>query len=168
MNLQLPPYKEHPTLSTDRIMLRQIGVEDIKQVVDISFYDAKKAETVQEASAMQVKIDADYQNGNSIHWGITDKLTNELVGTCGYYRGFDNGIGELGCVLKSAFHKKGYMTPALQLAVDFGKNHIRLTKVIAITTTTNTPAIGLLNRLKFIKTEDLADNEVKYEFLLRD
>ena len=137
---------------------------DIKDLVEISFYDAIQATTVQKAAEMQVKINKDYFDGNSIHWGIADKLTNKIVGTCGYYRRFDKGEGELGCVLLPQYRGQGYMTAAMLLAIEFGLNNIGLKRIWAITSQHNTKAIKLLERLNFIKVADLDDNEVEYDY----
>lgn len=143
--MKLPPYTIYPYLSDEKIALRQILTSDIKYVAPISFYNAIKAKTLFQAAEMQEKINKDYENGNSIHWGIVDKSTNNLVGTCGYYRGL------------------GFMTAAMQLAIDFGLNTISLKRVRAITTKQNEKAIQLLNRLNFTKIADLEYDEIEYE-----
>jgi len=97
--MKLPPYDNFPSISDDKILLRQIQFSDINELIEISFYDAIQATTLNQATEMQTKINVDYLDGNSIHWGIVDKLTNKIVGTCGYYRGLDKGEGELGCIL---------------------------------------------------------------------
>lgn len=104
--MHLPPYDKFPEIVSETIILREIQDDDIKDIVEISFYDAMPALTVENAKEMQERINLDYQNGSSIHWGIANKQTNQIMGTLGYYRGFDHGIGELGCVLKSEFHGK--------------------------------------------------------------
>jgi ribosomal-protein-alanine N-acetyltransferase len=162
--LHLPPYPVFPEIVSEYLVLKQVEPDDIKHLVEISFYDAKPAQTVEEAIVMQNRINADYQNGNSIHWCIIDKTTREVMGTLGYYRGFTNATGELGCVLKSAFRGKGIMGAAIKLAAEFGLNTMGLQKVIAITTKQNTKAINLLERLNFIKTKELGDNELEYHF----
>ena len=161
--MKLPPYNNFPNISNDKILLRQILTADIKDLVEISFYDAVQATTVQQATEMQVKINQDYIDGNSIHWGIADRLTNKIVGTCGYYRGFDKGEGELGCVLLPQYHGQGYMTSAMLLAIEFGLNAIGLKRIWAATSQQNKEAIKLLERLGFIKITNLDDNEVEYE-----
>ncbi|MBC7774441.1 MAG: GNAT family N-acetyltransferase, partial [Phycisphaerae bacterium] len=118
--MNLPPYDTFPNLSGDNILLREILDDDIKNIIEISRYDAVPAKNVDEAAAMQEKINQNYQDGNSIHWGIADKASNTIVGTCGYYRGLDKSEGELGCILLSQFKGKGYMTAAMQLAIQFG------------------------------------------------
>jgi len=133
----------------------------LEDLIEICFYDGVKASTVEEAQEMQLKINADYHSGNSVHWGIRDMESGRLVGTCGYYRGFEKG-GELGCVLLPQFRGQGFMTPALQLAVRFGLETIGLERIYAITTNSNHKAIALLERIGFHKTTDLEDEAVEY------
>jgi ribosomal-protein-alanine N-acetyltransferase len=161
--MKLPPYNTFPNVTADKILLRQITPADIKDLVEISFYDAVQATTVQQATEMQDKINKDYFDGNSIHWGIAEKSTNKIVGTCGYYRGLDRGAGELGCVLLPQYRGQGYMTAAMLSAIEFGLNNIGLERIWAITTQHNTNAVKLLERLNFIKIAELQDDEVEYE-----
>ncbi|WP_018478659.1 GNAT family N-acetyltransferase [Pontibacter roseus] len=161
--MKLPPYDNFPTLSGDKITLRQILPTDIQDLIEISFYDAIQATTVEQAAEMQDKINQDYRDGNSIHWGIIENATNRISGTCGYYRGLEKGEGELGCVLLPQFKGLGIMTDAMRLAIDFGLNHIGLKRIWAVTTRKNDKAIQLLERLGFIKIADLPDDEVEYE-----
>ena len=161
--MKLPPYDKFPSISDDTIVLRQIQFSEIKDMIEISFYDSIQATTLTQAIEMQVQINVDYSNGNSIHWGIVDKLTNKIVGTCGYYRGLDKGEGELGCVLLPQYRGQGYMTFAMLLAIEFGLNNMGLKRIWALTTQQNDKAIKLLERLHFIKITDWDRNEVKYE-----
>lgn len=161
--MNLPPYPEYPTLSGEKIILRQILPADLPDIVEISFYDGQPARTLEEARTMQEKIEQNYADGDSVHWGIADRSTNEIVGTCGYYRGLDQGAGELGCVLRPQFRGQGYMTPALQLAIDFGLNTIGLNRIWAATSQQNERAQQLLERLCFVKVSDLEDGMVEYE-----
>ena len=162
--MKLPPYDNFPSISDNKILLRQILFSDIDEIIEISFYDAIQATTIQQATIMQARINEDYLDGNSIHWGIADKLTNKIVGTCGYYRGLDKGEGELGCVLLPQYRGQGYMTSALLLAIEFGQYDIGLRRIWAITTKQNKKAIKLIEKLNFIKIAELDDNEVEYEF----
>lgn len=166
--MNLPPYDIFPIISHDKISLRQILPSDIKDIIEISFYDAIQATILLQATEMQAKINNDYNNGNSIHWGIADKETNNILGTCGYYRGFDNEAGELGCILLPQFRGQGFMTPAMQLAIDFGINKTRLKRIWAVTTKQNENAIKLLNRLNFIKISDLPEDDVEFELMIND
>lgn len=161
--MKLPPYDIYPSISDEKIVLRQILASDIQDLIEISFYDSIQAKTIEEATEIQKKIDNDYKTGNSIHWGIVDKATNNIVGTCGYYRGLGKGVGELGCVLLPQYRGQGFMSQAMQLAINFGLKTIGLMRVKAITTKQNGKAIQLLERLNFIKIADLQDDEIEYE-----
>jgi ribosomal-protein-alanine N-acetyltransferase len=146
-------------------MLRQVNVSDIDDIIEISFYDSEQATTLQQAIEMQKKINDDYQCGNSIHWGITYKPTNKIIGTCGYYRGFHNWGGELGCVLLPQYCGQGFMTSAMLLAIDFGIKNIGLKRIWAVTSEQNEKAIKLLKRINFEKVRVLDNNEVEFELV---
>lgn len=163
--MNLPPYQNFPELISDTLILRQIVKDDIESIVEISLYNALPALTVDDAAEMQERINLDYQNGSAIHWGIADKKSNKIVGTVGFYRGFENGTGELGCVLKPEFQGKGLMTEAMKLAIKFEINEMKLRKICATTSRENKPAIQLLKRLSFVKAKDLDDDGVEYVFI---
>jgi [ribosomal protein S5]-alanine N-acetyltransferase len=160
-----PPYEVFPFVSNDKISLRQILNSDISALIEISFYDAIQATTLEQAIEMNSKINKDYEDGNSIHWGIVVNQTNEVVGTCGFYRGFDNEQGELGCVLLAKYRGQGFMTSAMLLAIEFGLNQIGLKRIWAITSQQNEKAIKLLERLDFKKIKVLDDNELEFELV---
>jgi ribosomal-protein-alanine N-acetyltransferase len=163
LKMNLPPYTTFPKVSSDKITLRQVSQTEIADILDISFYDSLQAKSIEEAIDMQEKINQNYREGDSIHWGIANTITNELMGTCGFYRGFKKNTGELGCILLPKYYGQGIMTEALQLAIQFGHKSIGLNRIIAITTNENRNAIKLLERLDFVKTGDLDENQVEYE-----
>lgn len=155
-----------PNLNDHKVCLRQILATDVESLIQISFYDGIQAKTLEEALAMQAKINKDQVDGNSIHWGIVDCSTHKIVGTCGYYRGFAQQQGELGCVLLPQYQGQGYMSAAMLLAIDFGLNKLGLKRIWAITNKENSKAVKLLERLDFVKIAALAGNEVEYELSL--
>ena len=163
--MQLPPYTQHPEISNEKILLKQIQSSDIPDIMEISFYDGIQAQNPAQAAEMQAKIDADYESGNSIHWGIVDKQINKIVGTCGYYRGLEKGEGELGCVLLPQYRGKGYMTAAMSLAIKFGHHTIGLQRIWAATTKQNEKAVKLLENLNFRKISEVSDSEIEYEWM---
>jgi [ribosomal protein S5]-alanine N-acetyltransferase len=166
--MKLPPYYIFPTISADKISLRQILKEDVEHLIEISFYDGIQATTLKQATEMLDKINKDYLNGNTVHWGIADNITNRIIGTCGYYRGFENRSGELGCVLLPQYQGKGFMTSAMSLAIAFGFKHMGLKRVAAITTNQNLKAVKLLERLSFIKVAELEGDLIEYEVRQED
>jgi len=160
--MKLPPYEKFPTLIAEGIVLREVQTDDLQNLVDILFYDSKPALNLEGAIEIQKKIDLDYLNGTSIPWGIADKASNEILGNVGFYRGFNDGAGEIGCVIRPEFRGKGLMTKAMTLAIKFGFNDVELTNIIALTTKTNKKAIKLVERLNFVKTAELKGEEIEY------
>jgi ribosomal-protein-alanine N-acetyltransferase len=163
--MNLPPYLNFPVLVSAAVALRQVLPTDADSLLEISFYDARSARDIADAAAMQVKIDADYQAGTAIHWVIVRAATAEVVGTLGFYRGFENEAGELGCVLKPTFRGQGLMREAMKLAIEFGLREMKLAQLIAITTRHNISAIKLLEKLGFHKTASLTDDELSYRLM---
>lgn len=161
-----PPYTEYPKIASEALLLRKIDPEELPQLLPISFYDGKRAETEAEAAKMLQQIEQDHLNGESIHWGIEERSSGKLTGTCGFYRGFENASGELGGVLLPEYRVKGLMTQAMRLAIEFGFRRIGLKRIFAVTSKDNSAAIKLLGRLDFrsIKT---TKEEVEYEILPR-
>ena len=166
--MNLPPYPIFPNIIGDEISLRQIIDSDLNALIDISYYNAVQATTFEEALHMNAIINNDYNAGNSIHWGITLNNTNTIIGTCGFYRGFDNEAGELGCVLLPQYIGKGYMNSALKMIIHFGLNHIGLKRIWANTSNQNEKAIKLLSKLHFIKTVDLNDGDIEFQYCAVD
>lgn len=160
--MNLPPYHTFPELTAAGLLLRQIEERDLTAILDISFYDAHPAANLAEASTMLWQITEDYAQGNCLHWGIADAQTNHIMGTVGFYRGFAENTGELGCVLKSAFRGRGIMQSAMELVIKFGLKQIGLQTIIAQTTPQNTPAIKLLERLQFRLAATDQSGEIRY------
>lgn len=152
--MQMPPYDIFPILHSDRIILREIMPSDLKDILEISVYDGRHAADVAAALEILQRIGRDYQNGDCLHWGIADRSSNVIAGTCGYYRGLQDGTGELGCVLRPAFEGRGFMTEAMRAAIDFGWQQMKLQRIIAITSSRNLKALALLERLHFTQLTD--------------
>lgn len=147
--MNLPPYKSFPHLTSRELLLREVREEDLPFLVKISFYDGRKAENISEAREMQLRIDKDYEHGESIHWVIMQKNSEKILGTCGYYRGFKGETGELGCILLPEFYGFGFMSRAMRMAIEFGFKKMELQRILAITSEENIPAQKLLQGLNF-------------------
>ena len=160
-----PPYDNFPFISNDKTSLRQIQNSDVQNLIEISFYDTIQATSLEQAIEMNSKINRDYEEGNTIHWGIVDNQSNRIVGTCGYYRGFDKEEGELGCVLLPQYRGQGFMISAMSLAIEFGIMKIGLNRIWAVTSQQNEKAIKLLERLNFKKIGIQGDSEVEFELI---
>lgn len=151
--MKFPPFASFPILENQNVLLREIRDEDFEFITEISFYDSIKAESIAQAKEMNDRIDENYKSGKSIHWLIFDKSSNQIAGTAGFYRGFLNNQGEIGCVLLPDSQGKGMMSQALKLIIKFGLNEMKLDKIWAATHVENEKANQLLKRLGFHETK---------------
>jgi ribosomal-protein-alanine N-acetyltransferase len=142
-------FEKAPLLANHRLVLREIELNDIPSIIEISVYDGIVAANEVQAKHILEKIKADGAKGESIHWGICFKEGNEVVGTCGYYRGYSGNVGEIGYVLKTAYRGQGIMTEAVKLIVDFGFAVLKLNQVVAYTSPTNLASQSVLKRVGF-------------------
>lgn len=138
-----------PTLTSERLILRGIEPEDIPAIVEISVYDGVFATNEAEAAQIQAKIQADRARCEGINWGICLKETDEVVGICGYYRGFAGNVGEVGYILRAAYRGRGIVTEAVGLVVAFGFDTLALGQIVAYTNPTNLASMAVLHRAGF-------------------
>lgn len=165
--MNLPPFEVFPELQDERIRLREARESDVLSLLEILTYDGKPAETLEEGMNNLSRIDQNYLDGDTVNWVVEQIETKEPVGFVGYYRGFKNGTGELGCVLKTEFRGKGFMSPALRLAAEFGIEQMKLEQVIALTRPNNEKAIILLNRNGFRMEEGLTEGYLKFVYQVK-
>jgi len=98
---------------------------------------------------MLEQIEQDSAKGDTVHWGICLKGSDEVVGTCGFYRGFAGNAGEIGYILRAGYRGRGIMTSALRPVIAFGLREMALDVIDAYTDPTNAASIGVLKRLGF-------------------
>lgn len=161
--MKFPPFDLFPIIENENVLLREVQDEDLELITEISFYDGQKAKSVEQAKEMNDLINENYQNGESIHWLIFCKSSNQIAGTCGFYRSFSNNQAEIGCVLLPDYQGKGIMSEALKLIIDFGFNKMKLNNIWAATDIKNHKAIKLLSRLGFHETKR-DENIVTYNY----
>lgn len=138
-----------PVVDGARVRLRPATAADAPALLEVSVYDGVAARDVAEARAQLARTDADQARGESLHWGIEDVASGELAGTVGFYRGFADGVGEVGYVLRPAFRGRGLMTDAVRAAVGHGLGALGLRAVVARTDADNHASIAVLERCGF-------------------
>lgn len=159
-----PPFDTFPELTGDRILLLEMLPEHAHPLHEIMFFDGQASPDQSETVAIIHKIREEYLKGNTVNWVVLEKQHREPIGTIGYYRGFEQETGEIGFVQRPAFREQGYMSEALKLIVKFGLEHMRLRKIIAITSPSNEPAVRLLNRNQFNRTMQVDAEYAQYVY----
>lgn len=150
-----------PRLEDERVYLRPLTPSDVADIREISFYDGCAAESTEEALAMLERIEEDVARGESVHWGVFLQGTDTCVGTCGFYRGFAEGTGEIGYVMRERFRGQGIMTAAVTLVVAHGFRGMGLERIVADVAPDNEASTRLLERLGF-RLEREVDGHRRY------
>lgn len=143
-----------PSLVTARLELRGLQRDDVPSLLEISVYDGVFAKNLSEAEHFLEKINHDCAQGEALHWGICLKTTGEIVGTCGFYRGFSDNLGEIGYLLKVAHRGYGFMTEAVSCITDFGLHQMGLKQIVAYTEAQNKASVAVLSRTGFQQVTD--------------
>lgn len=160
--MDISVFQSFPLLHTNRLTLGPLRGHDRVALEEVfSFQGAsKKLLSVDE---MLIKLDTAFEAKKGVNWGVI--LDGELIGTCGYYRGFDNQVGEIGYVMRKAYRRKGYLKEAAQAIIQFGFTQLELACITAYTTDDNVASRKVLVNLGFTYTESTEGKYRRYELL---
>jgi ribosomal-protein-alanine N-acetyltransferase len=164
MKIIRPPFNTFPNLKSHRLNLREVLESDLEHLIEISFYDGIPAKDIKDAQTMNERIRQDYMSSDSVHWLISSVESGEILGTCGFYRGFQKDIGEIGYVLKKAHRGKGYMSEAISLALAFGWIVLGLKAIRGVTSKNNLSSMNILKKAGF-KELEIIDDEILLQIM---
>jgi len=151
-------HKKFPNLETDRLILRNVDMEDIDFIYRLFsnekvceyLYDEELFTNRNEAIAFIEWNSIPEEKGNN-RWVIVTKDENKKIGTCGYdYWDRTNNIAEIGYDLWYEYWGQGYMSEALKSAIKSGFNNMNLNRINAYVALENVNSIKLLEKLGFI------------------
>ncbi len=148
-----------PVLETDRLVLREITVDDAAfwlrnfsdpDVVELTSFEppadleAAKAELVRYAVRP-------FEAGTGIRWGVALRPSHELVGTLGYHAWVREGgnRARAGYDLLREHRGRGIMTEAMRAILAYGFGTMALNRVEVLIDPKNAPSIRLVERLGF-------------------
>lgn len=162
--MNLPPYTNYPELIAGKYKLRKVNREDVANMLDILTFNGKQADLEIDGIAIIEKIDQKYEEGDGINWGIEHPETGTIIGCCGFYRGFEGGIGEVGFIIKDNFRRKGIMRETITAVCRHGLAEMGLTKVIAVTRPDNMIARKFLEQSGFAYGQVVEDGMLEFNF----
>ena len=89
------------------------------------------------------------------YWAVEEKASGAFVGEVGFAdfkRAIDpplEGMPEVGWVLASSMHGKGYATEAVRAALAWGDHHLRTGKTVSIIHPQNRPSLRIAEKMGF-------------------
>jgi ribosomal-protein-alanine N-acetyltransferase len=147
-------------LETDRLVLKNIGYEDIPFIykefstdeVNMYLFDAEPVNSDEEAKRI-IDFYVEPEPRNQHRWIIILKENNEKVGTCGFHCWNTNTHEvELGYDLQPDYWRNGYMSEALAAILAFSKNEMRTNRVIAHIYPDNIASVNTAKKAGFVRT----------------
>ncbi len=154
-----------PLLSSSRLILKEIKPCDYSSIIDITMYDGTTCKDEEDVKNILKKIEKNAKKGETFHWGIFLKESDEIIGVCGYYRGFKNNSGEIGYVINTDYRGKGFMSEAMECLTSFGFRTLKLNSIVGYTDELNKASQSVLKKSGF-KAVLSDQDDLKFE--LRD
>jgi ribosomal-protein-alanine N-acetyltransferase len=166
-----------PTLYTERLILRQLRLEDADSVFILrsdegvnTFIERERATSLQQAKDHIEMINKSVANDEAILWVLEQKADQQFVGAiCLWNISADRREAEIGYELLPQLQGRGYMQESIPIIIDYGFSKMRLEKIVALPHHGNSRSVKLLVQNGFVLTpledEDAqpkADNILNY------
>ena len=141
-----PPH--HPTLSTTRLHLRPLTAEDADDLRPVvALYPGSARRPVEQVLASVYRA---FETAQGLTWGLEHH--GQVIGTIGFYRGFDRNLAEVGYVMRPGWRGQGLMSEALEAVLNYSSEAMQLRGVRAYTRDENTASRRLLSKWGFTET----------------
>ena len=149
-------FTHFPTLTTKRLLLRQIQPRDAEALFAIlsdlevmEFYGHEPHQSLADTQNLIGHIQTHYAQREAIRWGITLQGEERLLGSCSLH--FDSGFhrAETGYELNRAYWGQGITSEAMSAILTYGFTELGLHRVEAIIDLVNERSKGLLLKLGF-------------------
>lgn len=127
-----------PILETERLILRQLKIEDANAMYsyasndDVTKFVLWDSHTSLEQTKQFLQFMIDKYKQENYAWAVTLKNSDEFIGTIDYVM-LDNNehIGEIGYALSHLHWGKGYMSEAAQAIIQYGFTELNLERIQA-------------------------------------
>lgn len=163
-----------PEIETKRLFLRDLTLLDVDSVFKhfsdsevTQFLDIEPCKDLQEAEEIIQFHIAD----TGCRYGIFNKLNHELVGTCGFHCWMqgENSKAEIGFDLSTKYWGQGFMQETLVEVIRIvGFDIMKVNLIDATVEQENIRSQRLLQKMGFIKHEELVDNLIYYTLINKD
>ncbi len=177
--------EDFPHLQTDRLLLRQITLEDAPAVFQFRSdsegqrYNGGALTRLDQASRLIAQSAAGYRKRTRIEWGVTLQGDDDIVrGLFGYtHWSQSHRRAEIGYCLRRDYWRQGIGREALDAILAFGFHAMNLNRIHACSRVENVASVRLLEKLGFAREGVLRDefweegafhDEALYALLRRD
>jgi RimJ/RimL family protein N-acetyltransferase len=158
MTTSHPPAGTVPVIETERLLLRGHGLEDFDGGLtvwtdpEITRFIGGKPSTVEEVWARLLRYAGHWSLLGFGYWVVTEKATGRFIGEVGFAdfrRDIEpslEGTPEIGWVLASHGHGKGYATEAARAVIAWGDRRFGPVRTACIIAPENEPSIRVAEK----------------------
>lgn len=144
-------------LETERLILREIEESDDAFILDllnqpsfIKYIGDRNVRTLEEArDFIESRYRQSYRDNGFGLYAVEIKDMNILIGMCGFVRRDSLPDADIGFAFLPEFERKGYAFESASAVMEYGREELGLTRVLAITTQDNESSGRLLEKLGF-------------------
>jgi ribosomal-protein-alanine N-acetyltransferase len=167
-------FNPFPNLSTERLKLRRITMNDDKEVFfqrsskEMNEYVGNPlCQSIEEARAWIEKIDNIIANNEGVNWGVCLKDEDQIMGGFCYWNlSQEENKAEIGFGIYPHHQNKGYMSEVLERGLRYGFEDMDLSCIEAYTHPQNKASIRVLEKHGFkLKEEQPDDLYIVFELL---
>ncbi|WNB90906.1 GNAT family protein [Bacillus sp. NEB1478] len=149
--------KEFPVMETTRLILREVTAEDAKDMFPylsdpevMKHMGLEPYETEEEVLNEIEWYQSIYKEGTGIRWGITEKGSDKVIGSCGFLnRNKKHFRSEVGFELSKEYWGNGIAGEALAAVVKYGFQKLQLERIEALIEPANLPSQRLIEKQGF-------------------
>jgi ribosomal-protein-alanine N-acetyltransferase len=150
-------WQPFPVLESERLVLREITAADADALFAIfsdeetmQYWSCRPYTSVVQARKLIENLAETVRQETGIHWAITLRGENRLIGRCGYNEWRkQHRRGEISYIVARHTWGKGIAREALQVMLDYGFKEMNLHSVEAGVTPGNDGSTRMLERLGF-------------------
>ena len=161
-NQGLAPF---PLLTTDRLILRKLEMDDAGELLKLrsdesvnKYLERPKSTTINEVIEFINKIETGISKNESFYWAISLKNESKLIGTiCLWNLDKENSRAEVGYELLPAYQGKGLMQEALSKIIEYAFQTLGFKTITAYPDSANERSVRILEKNNFRRDKTLED-----------
>lgn len=145
-----------PEIETDRLVLRKMKLDDAGDVFDYAsdpdvaryvIWDAHRS--IKDSESFLALVVEGYRNGELGTWGMEDRESGKLIGTCGYDGSWQpaHASAEIGYALSRRYWGRGLMPEAVTALLEFGFGRMKLNRIVARCFAPNTASEKVMRKV---------------------
>lgn len=146
-----------PQLETGRLLIRKLRLDDAPAMLamlsdpeTVRYWGRPVMTELQQAEQYTRENLRWMEDGHCLYWGIEDKSSGQMIGTCTLFKlDINNRRGEIGYLLNRAYWHRGLMSEALRSVIDYAFDELGLHRLEADTDPENAASIHLLENFGF-------------------